>query len=295
MNRRWVFRGGSGVVALVLIVVLAFYFQDYLTTRVIGPTGGRISVRQGQKVNVKISTAKAPSVKVELCQENLQPPKCQVLASQATGTEAKVTIPASFPLGKALLQIVERDRAGKITSTVQYRRPVVIVKGLATAVTPKDNSSQSGGSGGGAGSGGGGSDSGGSGSVTTPSPITLTALRVCIDPTPFSIYVEWSPVNSIVAYRPLGQSRWHHPLASTYDDIDGRRSVFLPTDDSYNWSPGYRTEPNIDMEIQFDPDASYTGQPKPNSSETYRFNTGPAPVPDDFSKAPCAFRELIQR
>lgn len=167
MNRRvllWVVGGGIG---LVLVIVLTAYFQGYLTTRVLGPKGGRVAVRQGEILSVQYKTSTTiPAVKVELCQENAKPEKCQALSAKATGAKINISIPAKFPLGKAFLKVTNRDKAGKITKNVQYRRPVLVVKGVQAAAPATQESSGGGGGGGGGSSGGGGG--GGGDPIATP-------------------------------------------------------------------------------------------------------------------------------
>lgn len=162
MDRSLVLWSVIGVVGVTFIAVIAVYFQNYLATRVIGPSGVRVAIRQGQTVTVQINTSSAPSVKVELCQENSKPEKCQTLAARATGKQIAVRIPATYPIGKAIIKVVERDRVGNITGRVQYRRAVLVAKGLS----PTQSSATSGGSGGESSSGGGG-DNGGGGDSTS--------------------------------------------------------------------------------------------------------------------------------
>jgi hypothetical protein len=113
---------------LVVASLGVFYFGDLLPIRAIGPKSVRVRVTQGQTYTVQINTTKAPSVKIELCREGTKPEKCQTLATKVKGKQATVRIPVNFSLGKAIIKVVERDAAGKLTSAVQYRRPALVVK-----------------------------------------------------------------------------------------------------------------------------------------------------------------------
>lgn len=140
---------GGSIGALIVLLLVAVYFQDYLASRAIGPTGPRIAVKQGEAITANINTSSAPSVKVEICQERVQPARCATLAAKATGKEVVAKIPTNFPLGRALIKVTERDHTGRLTHRTQYQRPVMVVAGSATVsqdqpLQPQRESSRSG-------------------------------------------------------------------------------------------------------------------------------------------------------
>lgn len=118
---------------IIIALVLAAYFQDYVSTKAIGPSGSPVTVRQGQTIRLKIATsAVTPSVKIELCQLGSVSP-CQVLDPRALTAQTQVRIPEDFPTGQANVKILERDVNGILTGEVLYERPVTVTPGSAWA------------------------------------------------------------------------------------------------------------------------------------------------------------------
>jgi hypothetical protein len=270
MNRRLMLIGIGGA-ALVVLVFLAAYFSDFLSSRVLSRQGGRASVKQGEDIVLSITTSKTtPFVKIEICQEKKTLTNCKTLKDKAAGKQVAVRIPTTYPLGKAVVRILERDKAGKLTSKVQYARPVLVTKGAS----PSQNTDQGGG--GGSGGGGGGNNSSND-SNPPPAVVNATLTGVCIDVSDFDVNISWTPSNTaVIKYRLVGQPNWMYPICgfgcNPYYDSNNSRVVTI-----FNGFNGTqdRLPFNTDFEFYFDP--VYNSPPGTQPSQIYRFNSGPGP------------------
>lgn len=279
---------------VLLAILLAVNYQAYLATRVIGPVGGRLGVKQGQVATVQLRSAARQSAKIELCRESVRPEQCRTLASKVSGKQAVVRVPVNYPIGKALLKVMNRDRAGRLTSQVQYRRAVLVVRGTAALkkAAPVAEESAGGGDGGGGGgsgdgggggSGGGGGDAGsgssggGTGGGVTEPAVNYELLSVCFEGADDSVHIRWRPKGAIMRFRLVGDSSWQYIGSSTgkystggyEDDLGDFRKVILFT--------LVRDLPeNSEFEFYL---LSGAGAPPglPAESQVYRFNVGPLP------------------
>lgn len=113
-----------------VLAVLLLSYGEFAGTRLIAPTGPRLRVKTGEVQTIQYTTSsRAPSVKIDLCQEKTRPTGCVTLAQKATGKSTNVQIPYEYPLGKALLIVSERLPNGKLSGKTQYRRPLIVLQG----------------------------------------------------------------------------------------------------------------------------------------------------------------------
>jgi len=169
----------SGVVVLVIVLVLAVFFGDFIGARAVGFGGPRISVRQGETVSLKFVTKQGVmGRKVEICSKALLKTTCKNLAFKVSQDLSTIdtVIPANYKLGRADLRL-----------TGIYENGVSVLLGLkGVLVKPYVAENNGGGSSGGSGNGG-GSDSGSSDSGST-SPSTPVPTATPTAPLPYGPY-----------------------------------------------------------------------------------------------------------
>lgn len=234
----------------------AFLFpsiQEYLGARVIGPTGGRISVRQGEVISLHLPATNAPSVKVELCQEGVVPEKCMVLVNKTAVKKVDVGISVKAPIGKAIIKVTERSATGAVTANILMKRALLIVKAKPTPIATAQSSESSGGS-----SGGGGSGGEAASQTQVQRPIIT---QLCFGGQGYAS-LDFKPVNGVhtVEYRSVGNSAWDTPSALNI--------IYRPNDGSYLIA---LTGVHADASYEF----RFTEQPDVG----YRFSTGSQPSP----------------
>ncbi|MBI4022238.1 MAG: hypothetical protein HY372_02680, partial [Candidatus Andersenbacteria bacterium] len=291
MSKRHILLGLVVATGLVLLGLLAVYFQGYVTTRVIGPKGGRIQVKQGETVTVLLGLPAGSAVKVELCQEGVRPERCRTLAGKVSGKQAVVRIPVSYPIGRALLKAMARDKLGRLTGKVLWRRAVLVTRAAPAnkAATQNMEESSGGGGGGGAGgdSGGGGGSGGdagagsggGTGGGSAEPTVNYELVSICYEGADDSLHIRYKPKTGVnIRYRVVGESIWSYPGSSTrqkassmgdgmyFDDLggDSRKVILSPlvgdlpanTDFEFYLLPGSGAPPGL-----------------PAESQIYRYNT----------------------
>lgn len=241
------------------VIIFAATYGDYLGARIIGAKGGRISVRQGEVVSLQLPKTSAPSVKIELCQENIKPEKCRLLVNKTSKKVLDATIPLSATLGKATIKVTERNNKGAITNNVLMRRPVLVVKAKPTPAPTTNLSSSSNSSGGGS-SGSEGSSS--EGAVVQQEEIqrpNITSL--CFGGQGY-VSLEFKAVKNVrtVEYREVGNSSWDRPVA---DNV-----IYHWQDNSYLVAlTGVYADTTYEFRFSEQPDVAY------------RFSTGSQPSP----------------
>ena len=280
-----------GVVVLIGIILVSLSYGDFLGTRVLRKAASRVVAYQGEKVTIQVADSSATR-KLELCVEKRNLllgysdfSNCKTL-QYVLGPHVKsadITIPSSFPLGRALVITRVRDAKGnlipvgpsdeKITLLIQKARPVV--------ASHEEGSSSGGGGGGGGGgsSGGGGNGGGGSssnddGNSSEPQrgKIAETISGGCVDVNDTEVHVSWSNTNVIAEHRKAGESDWHKSFTAAYYDLDGTRSALLFN--RYYSSPAYSSGalvPGDEIEIRLLPGSGYPNASNTDPSDTFRF------------------------
>lgn len=127
--------------------------------------------------------------------------------------------------------------------------------------------------------------------VDTTTAQTYALQEVCVDPTDFEVSVRWAPpVTTNIQFRLAGETTWRHPcgtLGCTYQDSPTSRHALIFSGGNGTNNPlPYGT----DFEFQLYPNAQFQRSAAP--SEIFRFNSGPAPTPQERNRPPCAFRRL---
>lgn len=156
-----------GGVLVVLIVILAVLFGDFLGAKVIKKGSPRLSVVRGDTVTINISGKdSAKSRKLEICPEKAG--MCHTLKYVVPPgeTSAKVVIPRNFSAKQAVVITRVRDNSGQLLPGPPSNQVSLLVLGETSR--PKAGGGQDSGGGGGGGSGGGG-DGGGDSGARPPS------------------------------------------------------------------------------------------------------------------------------
>ncbi|MBI3255835.1 MAG: hypothetical protein HYZ63_02590 [Candidatus Andersenbacteria bacterium] len=267
-HTKWVVGGGAVVTAV--IIVLAFWQGDFLLGAKSTTAGAIIS--QGEKYEVAYTTsAKVPSVKIEICRGT----KCQALAAKATGRKTKVTVPKNYTLGAAFFKVMERNTAGALTGKIQRSIPIVVIAAANEEKEPDDSDTKNTAS---------GSMIGGNAPISarlTPTPeakppvIAYKLKHVCIQERSGeigrSLQVEWEPKTAILGYRlgngDLSAKPWWYPSTNLGATIIPLLNGYYAQIPIY----GYPT-----LEIQLKPAATIWRDS--GGSEIYRFDAGPEPL-----------------
>ena len=292
----------AGLGVLLIAFVVSFY-GDLLGARVIKKGSPRLNVGRGEQVLLELASS-PHTRKLEICTEkknlllgysdfsNCRPLKYHVGPNV---TKAKVTIPTSFPLERAVVITRLRDGSGQLVPAAPTDEKIALWVTVPRPTTaPVEEESGGGGGGGGSSSGGGGSSSSSSDAgssndstseeVAEPATVEVELKHVSIDEDDCEVFVAWLPKTVIIETRLAGEEEWRGTWGSAYDDFPDLRSVrvFRPNAHNPAYSPSYPLEPNMDFEFRFRPGSGYEpGDAEP--SETYRFNTGPDPA-GDFPK-----------
>lgn len=117
---------------LLTVIVLAagtFYFQNFLVTRVIGPSSQPVRIPLQEEIVVGFETSpRVPAVRIELCPEvESTGSNCVLLAREAKGSAATLFLPFTYPAGKAVLKVTNySDVEQAIIDGVQYHQAVII-------------------------------------------------------------------------------------------------------------------------------------------------------------------------
>lgn len=224
-----------GIVGIVIIVLIAAYFTNYLGTRVLSKNSARTAVHQGDKVAIQFSNV--PNIrKLEICTDKIT--NCATLQAtvNAHATRASITVPIKFPLGKAVVLVRTRDDNWQLlpSSPSDEKIPLLIIAAKKPTPTPVAQEQGSGGSGGGGGGGnGGGGSSNDNASTTSDNSYPPFSQSYTSDGRTMTIQVDHSELYAnqtdhvTVTY---ALNEW----PGTYQ---GNMQVFIQSPDVSNFSP----------------------------------------------------------
>ncbi|MEX1997449.1 MAG: hypothetical protein WEA04_02100 [Candidatus Andersenbacteria bacterium] len=120
---------GGTLLTLALLVTGAVVVPAYLRGQVVIPTAAGARVPVDQALVVQFTTSSQfPAVRIEICRDSFDAPNdCVLLARRVDGSNTAVFIPATYPIGKAIIRVTNIT-TDEIAGLVQYQQQIVVVR-----------------------------------------------------------------------------------------------------------------------------------------------------------------------